>query len=161
MKILIIISTILGSIVTAAAQNFSCPPGQSLVCNNEITYGYDNVGNRILRSKYCYCAPPPQGRLAQQPAKDSAVADAVLTPRNGIIGIHPNPTTTAVIIDFAAPIAEGTITVCNEVGQQVASFRVSGTQAVIDIANQPTGVYLFSLLLPAGIVTRRVVKTEN
>ena len=162
-----------------------CPTGQSLICTTAINYTYDAVGNRTARAQYCYCGAPNGGRTAANAPKDSSAAtqyteNAKYTERTSAAGsppsgelegvkigeasiaqIYPNPTTTEVTVMFTAEVQNAILQVSNQLGQQVATYKVSGSQTTIDLSAQATGVYLLTLLQnQAAIATHRVVKTD-
>jgi Secretion system C-terminal sorting domain len=158
------IIALLFSMVGAYAQTQTCPTGSTLVCTTNISYVYDNVGNRIARSQYCYCGAGGTGRYANPNTKDSLSTQSLTATTDvaTISNIYPNPTTTQVTIEFTTAVETAVLTVSNQVGQQVASFKVSGKQTTIDLGDQAAGIYLLTLLQNEQIIaTKRVVKIER
>ena len=169
-------STLLLSAVAAAtfptfaeAQTQNCPSGYVLVCTSNIRYTYDAVGNRIARGQYCYCSAATP-RMAQRdttqtttPESETALnTDANTNNTNAptITGLYPNPTTSAVQVKFSTVLERATIAVSNQLGETIATFPVSGTEATIDLGNYPAAIYLFTLRTGTAQQTLRVAKVE-
>jgi hypothetical protein len=135
----------------------TCPVGYDIICSNQINYTYDAVGNRIARSQYCYCQAPG-GRYANN-APDSLKSLSDLNAK-GIVALYPNPTSNSVTVEFATVVENATIRVSNSVGQTVATVRVSGKTAVVDLKEEPAGIYLLTLIEGDTQQTRRIVKAD-
>jgi Secretion system C-terminal sorting domain len=174
-QIFFIVITLL-CVTNATAQ---CLAGETLVCTSAINYTYDAVGNRIARAQYCYCsanggrptANAPKDSTITAPntetAKYTANAPAAKSIASGEIGkatigsIYPNPTTTKVTVMFTTEVQNAVLQVSNQLGQQVATYKVSGSQTTIDLSENATGIYLLTLLQnQTPIATHRVVKID-
>ncbi len=69
--------------------------------------------------------------------------------------IYPNPTSG--ILSIKAPYQQYTIEVFNLVGETIYSSQVNSCYAMIDLSNQPKGIYFVKTVSEKGISTGRVV----
>jgi Secretion system C-terminal sorting domain len=146
----------------------ACPAGQILTCTNPMGFTYDEAGNRKSRSLACTCVIPllPTGnnqRVADGSDPNAgttpAVVDALQDSKATITKLYPNPTSDEVTVSFSGEVKDATLTVVSQLGEQVASFQVSGTQTTVKLSDFPAGIYLFSLTNQQERSTMRVVKT--
>ena len=152
----------------------TCQNGMTLQCNNYPSYQYDAAGNRTAKYNFCWCAAPPQDRVASHnndstqmtaspaPSRGGETAADVLSGdgRASILKIFPNPTNSTVTVEFTAATT-GTLRVSDAMGKQLGSFAVSGNTVTVDISAYPAGTYLLTLIANDRIDTQRVVKADN
>ncbi len=69
--------------------------------------------------------------------------------------VFPNPTSGHIILNV--PQGEGTVTICNVVGEKLYEFVISTTKPEIDLSTQPNGVYFISIQTNEGTVNEKIV----
>ncbi|MEP5131706.1 T9SS type A sorting domain-containing protein, partial [Nonlabens ulvanivorans] len=70
--------------------------------------------------------------------------------------LFPNPSTG--IVNINGTVVIDSVTVTNLLGQQLKTIFVNNENAVIDISDLATGLYLFEIQSGSSSATRRVVK---
>jgi sugar/nucleoside kinase (ribokinase family) len=71
------------------------------------------------------------------------------------LNVYPNPTEGLVFINSAP---DGEVTIVNSVGEIIRTETISGNQTRLDITDQPEGLYLVSLQMETGAITRKIIK---
>ena len=163
MKLLLSLLCSLSAATTATAQQ-ACAYPNTWVCSNTVNYAYDAVGNRVLRSQYCYCQGVG-GRYANtKAAADSTKAVAAATDgtaAKSILAIYPNPTNSSITVEFSEAVTGARVGITNNLGQEILSVPVSGSTATIDLAAYPVGVYTVTLYDTDSRTARRVAKVDK
>ncbi len=101
-------------------------------------------------------------------AKTHVVDDVVLTPTTGIaegktedinVGISPNPSSGHYVMTNNTE-KNLNYTIYNEEGKIVLQSVSKNQQTVLDLSNQPDGIYFVDVKSDKGIITRKLVKIE-
>ena len=164
MKLLLSLLCSLSAATAATAQLQVCLPPNTWVCTNTINYAYDAVGNRVLRSQYCYCAGVSSRYANTKAAADSTKAVAAATDgaaAKSILAIYPNPTNSSITVEFSEAVTGARVGITNNLGQEILSVPVSGSTATIDLAAYPVGVYTVTLYDTDSRTARRVAKVDK
>lgn len=75
------------------------------------------------------------------------------------IKVHPNPASGVFRIETAQSIGHGVIVIYNLQGEKIEeSPSQEITNSIIDISQEPTGVYLLTVRTEKGMITSRIVK---
>ena len=78
---------------------------------------------------------------------------------NKTINVFPNPTTSTVTVNTDdSQWLGGTMSLQNVVGRLIAQVPIQSANTLIDIANQPAGIYLLIIRKNGAVETRKIVK---
>jgi hypothetical protein len=72
--------------------------------------------------------------------------------------LYPNPAHDVVTLSNESNNEPLNATLYNSIGQQIGSYKMTGTRLDIDLGPLPAGMYQLSIETKSGIVTRKVVK---
>jgi hypothetical protein len=78
------------------------------------------------------------------------------------IKIHPNPTSDQVVIHIPEISSENIyLTIYNSLGIRILSRSLSHTETILDLSHFPNHIYYLKLQTTNGMVTKKIVKTDN
>jgi len=114
-------------------------------------YVYDNSGNRVAVEK----APD-----LRQENNVTGVNDIPEISSDGNIHVYPNPTTGIIHVEFqeSQPDNDIQIMLYDLSGKFVAKYQGGGDKGVIDVGNQPNGVYVLKVMLNNKVSTLKIIK---
>jgi hypothetical protein len=116
-----------------------------------LTYYYDAVGNRIQRIAVSDCGEGRMLVIADTATKDS-------TSQRLTEGLYPNPTSGAVSVVFNNPVSEAQVSIMDNLGRQLYTATVSGTNIPLDISQYNDGIYLIVVRTGGNSYKSKVVK---
>ncbi len=118
-----------------------------------VVYTYDAAGNRTLRTYFCNNGEGKTGRIP-----DVAGEEAETTEFQYVDALYPNPSTGRFTITFSKPLNNASISIVDNTGKPVASFRTSGNKAEIDLSSYAAGIYYVRIEENGQTITKKVVK---
>jgi hypothetical protein len=74
------------------------------------------------------------------------------------INLYPNPASTEITVEIPDSSAPGSLIIYNLQGQELLSFRISGTITKVDISKLPSGVYFARLTGEKTVEVRKIIK---
>jgi len=80
-----------------------------------------------------------------------------LSPEEGFV-LYPNPADDALQVRTAQPMENAEFSLIDALGQVLLSERLSGTTHVIDLSDQPPGIYLLTVRTEHGISSKFLVR---
>lgn len=120
-----------------------------------IRYVYDNSGNRIVAEK------EPDLKLTNQSGDgETGIKDVPEMDADGNIRIYPNPTKGIIHVEVqeSQPVNDLRIMLYDLSGKPVADYPGLRDNGVIDVSNQPKGVYILKIVLNNKVKTLKIVK---
>lgn len=134
-----------------------CLALSSLVSHAQTTVGYtyDAAGNRVNRT---ILLPSPSGGQKIPPSsKDRMYSDRIL---ENTVKIYPNPTDGELKVSIAElkSTDSGSITVYTTQGTQILQTNQISSEVVINLYDQPSGMYLLKITINNNSTTWKIIK---
>lgn len=126
---------------------FLCMTEAALAQTNKIVFTYDEAGNRKSRDIIVLTPPSSKGdnnTLSQEEESAPEIVEETLSSTK--VTIYPNPTKGQLTLSFeqsTPSIMRYQLVDIN--GRLIESKAIEDTQHLIDISNQPNGVYVLQL----------------
>lgn len=115
-----------------------------------VTYAYDNAGNRVERSILLRSAPPV--------SDETVFLEEILLEHT--VKIYPNPTKGqfAVEIDNLSSDSSGKINLYDTNGKMIRERKVESGRIEFDLSNYATGIYILRISIDGVNTTWKVIK---
>lgn len=141
--------------ITLTVLSLFCISTQFFAQKGQVSYSYDNAGNRIAR-EVIYLAPAGEMAGADSIASTPAGHESILQSlepeaqvKSNTLKVFPNPTHGKLDIQFTGDMAglKAEISVYNNAGVNVYQNTNTTHKHVVDLTGQPAGNYILVLHL--------------
>ncbi len=126
--------------------------GLELIVNNDTLYGWYRIEATLTSftiKDYAYNDVPDEQILAGQTSTNIDTNSL-----NDNISIYSNNGNLFIdITDIANP--SGTVTISNNIGQEINNSVINGTHNIIELNNIPTGIYIVHIEIQQGTLTKK------
>ena len=126
-------------------------------------YGYDAVGNRVVRKvvDLSQGAPSPKQKSMDDATKDEEGEQFLVDNLGDIqLKVFPNPTISIVNIriENVDVIHQGIINVYNAAGTHLGTQTITSLNASIDLSSYPPGIYLVNITINKNETKWKIIK---
>jgi hypothetical protein len=111
---------------------------------------YDAAGNRTKRTFFCNNGSPYPTKIV--------ATDAPVMEFQPVDALYPNPTSGKFSVTFSKALKGATISLADEQGRVVKSFKASGNRVDFDVSALAGGVYYVRIEDAGNVITKKVVK---
>lgn len=121
---------------------------------------YDAVGNRTKRVYFCNNGDPYPNSDPNVGGRGTGITAASneTTEFQHIDALAPNPTTGKFSITFSKALKNAALSITDNNGKTISSFRASGNKVEFDLSKYPTGIYFVRIEEDGKSITKKVVK---
>lgn len=118
-----------------------------------ISFAYDNAGNRIKREIVV-----DSKRAPEHAANGESFVEEMLLDKN--IRIHPNPTHGMLKIEIGSfeSADNGTISIFNTSGIRIISLDITSSITDVDISAYPGGIYILRIIINGMETSWKIIK---
>jgi hypothetical protein len=111
---------------------------------------YDAAGNRTKRTFFCNNGSPYPTKVA--------ATDAPTMEFQPVDALYPNPTSGKFSVTFSKALKNAAISLTDEQGRVVKSFKASGNRLDFDVSALAGGIYYVRVEEGGNVITKKVVK---
>lgn len=121
---------------------------------------YDAAGNRTKRVYFCNNGDPYPNSDPNVGGRGTGITAASneTTEFQHIDALAPNPTTGKFSITFSKALKNAALSITDNNGKTISSFRASGNKVEFDLSKYPTGIYFVRIEEDGKSITKKVVK---
>lgn len=122
---------------------------------------YDAAGNRTKRVYFCNNGeePYPENNIGGKVSNEAIIVGKGETSEfQTVDALFPNPTTGKFFITFSKTLVNASVSISDNNGKVISTFRASGTKVEFDLSPYAAGVYYVRIEENGKAITKKVVK---
>lgn len=115
----------------------------------KVRYIYDNAGNRVLRTWYCWTGTtdPDEGGTTEGMVVQDEPPEVEGVLKSNALSVHPNPTNATLNLRTEAPVENALVDILDAHGQVLHTTNFTGLSKQFEVSQYSAGSYFARLRL--------------